>query len=183
MKSGAVSPQDYVPTGAAADGIIKIQTLDHIVTVQTKDHVCPGGTDQQVVPVGPVDRRREPVALGGRRQVVQGSEHVCIGVGVPVHEVGGGGLEDDVPAVGADTGLAAIRTALLAVVGQRHPGRPARLQVVHQHVAQAVGVSNHQVGGIGAESDEPAVGANAGPLTLAVAAVPGRGDGDPPGKA
>ena len=89
-------------------------------------------------------------------------EHVDSGVGVPGHEVRGGRAEDDEAAVGADRGKGAFGVPLVPGAVHAHPFGGAGPPVIDEHVRPPVGVPGHEVGGVGSEGDEAAVGADHG---------------------
>ncbi len=88
---------------------------------------------------------------------------------VPRHQVGGGRREGNVPAVGADGGEIAPIVALRAAGAGGAERDLPRLEVLSEDITFTVGITGHQVGGVGFEGNVPAVGADGGIKAVAVA--------------
>ena len=124
----------------------------------------------------PTARGHADALDGGRLSVVD--EHVTCAIGVPGHQVGGPGLERDVPPVRTDGGRAAQVVRLLPHRGDADTLDGARVPVDDEYVLHVVGVVDHQVRRGGLERDVPAAlaygRATAG--SQAFGAVPGEAD-------
>ena len=90
-------------------------------------------------------------------------ENIGNPVGVARGEVGGGGGEGDVAAIGTERGRAAVTTRGLSATGSNaDAGGGATRAVTQEDVAHGVGIAGDEVGGVGGEGDVTTVGAEDG---------------------
>src|SRR5438093_12442778 len=81
--------------------------------------------------------------------VAVADEDVRSAVGVPRHQVAGGGAEGDEAVITAERGEAAAAVAQITGTIHANHGGGSGLAVVHEVVRDVVGVPSHEVGGVG----------------------------------
>src|SRR5207247_6804510 len=99
---------------------------------------------------------------GGGAGVAVVEKNVALAVGVVAGQVAGLAAEHDEAPVLADAGAVAVAVGFGAAGPDADARGHAGLHVAHEDVALAVVVAADQVAGLGAEGDEPAVGADRG---------------------
>ncbi len=121
-----------------------------------------------------------------RPQAAIPDEDVECVVGVTANEILRLRVEGDVAAVGADRRRIAARAGgeaggLGAAARDADTGGAAGAAIVHEHVGDVVGVAGDEIGGVGRECDEAAVGADRRPLAIAIPLDPHGVDAYQPG--